>query len=177
MGLDITAHCKIEKVGGNLYDRDGEPVNADGSPIEYDLHAYVNADFPGRNGSVEGNAYYTSKDSMSFRAGSYGGYNSWRNELAKLAGYPETPFENYGREQLRYDAGAWAATSGPFWELINFSDCEGIIGPEVSAKLAADFAKFDDAAKAVETPWFYECYQKWREAFEMASDSGAVRFS
>ena len=33
MGLDITAYRQIEKLGGNLYNRYGEPVDADGTEI------------------------------------------------------------------------------------------------------------------------------------------------
>ena len=36
----------------------------------------------------------------------------------------------------------------PFVELINFSDCEGVIGPEVAAKLAKDFADYEFSASA-----------------------------
>lgn len=175
MGLDITAYRQIEKLGGNLYNRYGEPVDADGTEIEYDLIAYVNGSFPGRNGSVEDGAVYLSKESTGFRAGGYGGYNAWRDNLARVAGWPLGSYEQYGRSWESYAASAWEASEGPFWELINFSDCEGVIGPEISKKLAADFAAFDDKAKAEPGP-FYALYQKWREAFEMASDNGAVRF-
>ena len=76
---------------------------------------------------------------------------------------------------------AWAngAQGRPFFELIHFSDCEGIIGPKISAKLAKDFA--DNQAKADvyrvdEASWFREKYSDWRRAFEMAADNGAVEF-
>jgi len=179
MGLDITAYRKLTKLDA-VFDADGDPINPETrEALDYDLKVYANFDFPGREDGLEDRAVYSAEDSMGFRAGSYGGYNAWREELAKLAGYPLTDYTIYGRTERRHDAGAWAASAGPFWELINFSDCEGIIGPVVSEKLAKDFAEFDERAKAhaaSRNDWFYPLYQTWRQAFDMAADGGAVDF-
>lgn len=64
----------------------------------------------------------------------------------------------------------------PFYELIDFSDCEGVIGPEVSAKLAKDFADWDEQAKRTLDDYDYEMYSNWHKAFKIASDGGAVIF-
>lgn len=177
MGLDITAYSKLTKIDA-VYDADGEPIDPlTREPLDYSLKAYANSDFPGRDEGLEDQAIYSAEDSRHFRAGSYGSYNAWREELAKLAGYPATDYTIYGQTKKRHDAGAWAATSGPFWELINFSDCEGVIGPAVSAKLAKDFAEFDGRAKehvSAQQDWFYSQYVAWHTAFEMAADNGAV---
>jgi len=76
---------------------------------------------------------YSFDERDSFRAGSYGGYNAWRSELAKFAGYESSTYVWDNREKV---------AGQPFVELIDFSDCEGVIGPSVSAKLARDFATF-----------------------------------
>lgn len=179
MGLDITAYRNLRKIDA-VFDVDGEPIDPiTREPIDYSLKAYANNDFPGRDEGLEDRAIYSAEDSMGFRAGSYSGYNAWREELAKLAGYTAADYTIYEQTKKRHDAGAWASTSGPFWELINFSDCEGVIGPVVSAKLAKDFAEFDDNARAHSTAredWFYPVYQDFRQAFEMAADKGAVDF-
>ena len=60
--------------------------------------------------------------------------------------------------------------------MINFSDCEGVIGPKTSAKLAKDFAEFQAQADAHPDDWFRDLYTTWRRAFELASDDGAVGF-
>lgn len=177
MGLDITAYRQVSKMTGVLFDASGEAIDtATGQYAEYDLMAYVNDDFPGRNDGIEDRTPYSAEESFGFCAGSYGGYNRWRDELAKLSGWPEGSYEQYGKKWPSYSASAWGATSGPFWELINFSDCEGVIGSETSKKLVADFAEFDAVAKSVDFPRFYEIYSDFRKAFEMASDNGAVRF-
>lgn len=174
MGLDITAYRQIKLAP------DAE-IDSAGDVVDYDnfMHVYVNPDYPERAADLVDRGIYTSgTDSVGFRAGSYGGYNAWREELAQLAGYPAAPYTYYSTTQMRHDAGAWAATAGPFWELINFSDCDGAIGPAASAKLARDFAEWDDRAKAKDGPesTFYARYTQWRSAFEMAADSGLVSF-
>lgn len=178
MGLDITAHKQLSKIDC-VFDASGNPIHPETrEALDFAFLASVNYDFPGRNGSIEDGTYYNAGDSFGFRAGSYGGYNAWRDELAKLAGYPAKPVDRYntGSVQQRHDQGAWNADSGPFWELINFSDCEGVIGAEVSAKLAKDFAEYQSAVDAHDDEYFRARYNEWRKAFEMASDNGAVDF-
>lgn len=183
MGLDITAYKKISKIDC-VYDQDGEPMDPETREyIEYDFTAWINPDFVGRADEIENKAAYSAVESFGFRAGSYSGYNAWRNELARLAGYPSVQVDRYdtGNFQSRHDHSAWNATGGPFWELICFTDCEGLIGAAVSAKLAKEFAEFDEKAKAFNCElgpagWFYEKYKEWRTAFEMAADGGCVQF-
>jgi len=174
MSLDITAYRQIKAIDC-VFDEDGEPIDpTTREEIDYDFRAYINSDFPGRADDVRGGAIYSSQDSTGFRIG-YGGYNHWRNELARIAGFPETDFERYGSVEKRHDAGAWAATEGPFWELILFSDCEGVIGSAVAKKLAADFVQYQEQADK-EDEHFRNWYATWREAFDMAADGGAVSF-
>lgn len=183
MGLDITAYRKLTKLNA-VFNADGEPIDPEThEPLDDYVQFYVNSDFPGRNGSIEHKAVYSYSDSHDFRAGSYGSYNNWRERLAELADYPAVEHETVTgyapSRQIRRDAAAWRGLceGKPFVELVNFSDCEGVIGPEVSAKLANDFADFDERAKATGDEWFYDRYCDWRKAFEMASDDGAVKFA
>lgn len=181
MGLDISAYRRVTKLDV-IFDEDGEAIDKETHEyVDCDVRVFANPDFPGRAEGVEHRAAYKAQESMGFRADSYSGYNAWRNELAKLAGYPKTPYETYGNVRVGHDAGAWAAEKGPFWELINFSDCEGTIGPVVSAKLAKDFSEWDERAKQYDQDnaldgYFYKRLQEWRQAFEMASDGGLVDF-
>ena len=176
MGLDITAYRQIEKLDA-VFDAHGEPIDPQTrEPLDYDMRAYINDNFPGRANEIEDRAIYRSKDSFGFRAGGYGGYNSWRDELAKIAGWPLRQYERHGRPWDSHCIECWNGKDGPFSELINFSDCEGVIGAAVSAKLAKDFAGFDTAARDSSDSYFYELYSKWRQAFEMAADAGAVQF-
>lgn len=103
-------------------------------------------------------------EEFDFRAGSYSGYNAWREELASLAGY--TPEE------------AWSGKieAAPFLELVNFSDCEGERDQHISKKLAADFAAFQEKADSHYDEYFRAKYADWRRAFELASENGRVEF-
>lgn len=176
MGLDITAYRNLTKIDA-VFDAGGEPIDPKTrESIDYDFHAYLNPDFPGRADDIEDRAIYSAQDSMGLRAGSYGGYNRWRERLAELAGYPAGDYEQYGRIRQSFCVPCWNGEEGPFSELINFSDCEGVIGSSVSAKLAKDFADFQEAADQIQDDLFRSQYAKWRAAFEMAADAGAVHF-
>ena len=57
----------------------------------------------------------------------------------------------------------------------------GLIGPVVSAKLAADFESLKKMAEQMTAPsgyssMYFETYCKWQQAFSMADDNGAVYF-
>ena len=166
MGLDIHAYKNLL-----LMDKNDVAVDEDGYPEDYDnyMFMYLNEHFPLQGeGLVNGGIYFINGDEFSFRAGSYSGYSEWRNELAKLA--------QYSSIQDVFDG-----QTGPFSELINYSDCEGAIGPVASAKLLKDFQDFDERAQAVEEAdidkgWFYCVYSDFKTAFEMASHNGAVVF-
>lgn len=177
MGLDITAYQNIKKIDC-VFNADQEPIDpATREPIDGEwFQVTINPHFADRAIGLEDSAVYRYDESMRFRAGSYSGYNTWREILAKLAGYPAVESTEYGRTSLRHDAGAWEADGGPFWELIHFSDCEGDIGPEVSTKLAKDFTEFQDKADAEDGDFFKTLYTQWRKAFEMASQNGCVSF-
>ncbi|WP_323994733.1 hypothetical protein [Aeromonas hydrophila] len=182
MGLDIRAYRNLTKLDV-IFNEDGDALDKSTlQPVEYDTRTYANPDFPGREEGVEDRAAYKAEESMGFSAGSYMGYGAWREELAKLAGYPLSPVDRgFGHAVEMHSGGAWEAENGPFWELIYFSDCEGVIGPVVSAKLAKDFAEFDERARRHDEAaglngGLYERFQLWRQAFEMAADGGLVNF-
>jgi hypothetical protein len=170
MGLDVTAYSKLVEAPDAERDADGELVDWEGMASFFD-----NPDFPGRfEGLKEGMAYKIEGECSGLSSG-YGTYNGWRDELAKLAGYPSEAYERHGSTQYSHSVPCWNGAQGPFAEQINFSDCEGTIGPVVSAKLAKDYAEFAERAEVV-GGYFWEKYQEWKTAFELAADEGAVNF-
>lgn len=107
--------------------------------------------------------------SFGFRAGSYGGYNAFRDALSQAAlGVPAKEVFLNPDEYL----------DKPFFELINFADNEGTIGPEAAADLYKDFVDWGE--KIVNTylddSWFREKYEDWTKAFKLAGGSGIVDF-
>lgn len=171
MGLDITAYRKVVK-------ETDVPLTEDGDPVNWGKYrkAWVNPAFPGREGSIENGAIYSHEEAFGFRAGGYGWFGEWREMLAKIAGYPAAEAETHRGVQILHAASCWNGATGPFSELINFADNEGILGPEVSKKLLADFIAFEDQARASEDPDFVESYLEWKHAFELAADGGMVDF-
>jgi len=116
-----------------------------------------------------------------FRAGSYGGYNMWR-EMLTVAIWGVTPKEAWP------DPEKWRGK--PFFELIFFSDCEGAITGKVCERLALDFGTREGEIREAirRNAWsrndsyqhwddiFWEKYDDWKTAFEMAAPEGAVVF-
>jgi hypothetical protein len=159
MGLDISYYVNA-KLAPDA-ERDENNLPADPNLVL----AYVNPDFAERADALKHEAVYAYDDSGGFRAGSYGGYNAWRDKLAQLAGFASADdVWNQGSPQEK-----------PFVPLINFSDCEGIIGPETAARLAKDFAEHQDEADRV-GGYFAEKYRDWRSAFEAVAGNGFVDF-
>lgn len=152
MGLDVYAFKRLSWVSF------AEPLDK-----AHVIRMAPNPHFPKQAGTVR-EGYYSYTDSEEGPSLSYGAYNRWREQLAKLAGY--NPSEAF----------AGLHDAEPFGQLVNFSDCEGIIGAEVSRKLERDFAAFDDRAKALDQ-WFYDKYVEFHLCFKCAADGGAVKFS
>lgn len=169
MGLDITAYRQLKRVDESKITRDEDGgLDYDALNHEKYITFYANDHYPEHCADLDLEAVYESGDTYDFRAGSYGGYNQWRNSLAELAGYESI--------DGRSDKGAWETDGGPFWQLINFSDCEGTIGSQVSKKLLADFLSFDTAAKTHGGEYFYEVYQEFTKGLTFAADNGALSF-
>lgn len=114
--------------------------------------------------------FYVGEQSHAFHAGSYSGYNWWRSSLEDIAANIKRS-NDYPLES-------------PFQELIEFSDCEGVIDDVNSAKLAADFARFERVSQshanqmvaAMAGERFMAKYRDWKQAFEIAQHGGAVFF-
>jgi hypothetical protein len=97
--------------------------------------------------------------------GAYSSYNRWREQLCALVGYT-TP-------------AAWAARlnpSTPFLELVNFSDCQGVLGAACCRRLAAAFAAYQGAAVRHSDAEFRARYNAFRQMTEFASLEGVICF-
>jgi len=170
MGLDVVYYSKIEekcKTTDAHEDVDIDIVNAD--CFDYQL------------GSLKKELVYKTtsvSEAGSFRSGSYGSYNQWRKELATMLGYDiERVWEEFDNIIENNGDNYEYLKMKPFYELISFSDCEGVIGSEISKKLYDDFLKFDEHAQKIKIHNFYEHYKYWTNAFKVASKNGLVLFS
>lgn len=149
MGLDISAYSKLEPVDGDT-----------GNSVRFSVESC----FASRADGVRPGVDYAFRNEFHFRAGSYGIYNDWRDQLARLAGYLAAS-----------DTWGDSVPCGPFWELLNFSDCMGTIGPYTSGKLFRHFEMYADQAEKIGGD-FYGAYLNWLAAFRLAADGGAVSF-
>lgn len=129
---------------------------------------------------MEGGKYAETGETMEhhFRAGSYGGYNIFRKHLCK------------GLVGVDVDT-LWASpdsyTDAPMFEIINFSDCEGILGTGVCQKLYPQFIenkdKFESHLMEVligdenEVKWQMATYEDFTEAFRLGSQNGIVVYT
>ena len=159
MGLDISYARGAERVEG--------VADADAAYEQSLEWIYPNPNFKDRADDLVEGAYRV-EEREHFRAGAYSYYNRWRAWLCLLA-LDCTP------DRVWNDPKTFEGT--PFVELVNFSDCEGVIGPKTSAKLAKDFIDFTDRAESAPgEEGFVELYAEFRRAFVNASDRGFVDF-
>lgn len=157
MGLDVTAYSDLQ-LDLSAEMEDGHPVDWENFVMVYDL-ANQEKHFPSRAGSLREGPHSFS-DAFRFCAGSYSSHGRFRDWLAQLVGF----------ESAR-DFWKRATPEAPFYELINFSDCEGFIGHEAAAELAKDFAAHDGG-----DGWTGERFRQWKEACEVAARNGAIQF-
>ena len=156
MGLDIIAYNKL------VIDENGDREEGN-----YELYCWANP-YLNHCKPLEHTQYYkTTGESFGFRAGSYGGYNQWRRQLCELV-HKITPNEIWENQEEHKDKA--------FFNLICFSDCEGTIGSIMANSLAKDFQDHQHIVDELNDEYFKEKYAEWREAFELASDDGAVHF-
>jgi hypothetical protein len=186
MGLDVYAVSHLRYVRpiprGKAMERLEAEAEAQGkSPGElYFFLSGNDSSHRARLGGMKVGLYAFTRSSRrhSFRAGSYSGYNWWRNELSLFA---------LGEE----DESVWVEPQSfrgkPFWELIDFTDCDGRIGTTVAAKLAADFtgyakkaARYAGTITVEDYPeaganWL-ATYREFATALRLAAKDGALTF-
>lgn len=177
MGLDIRVYKSLEPVDQDqLYReilwRNGEnddELHADALEAGY-FYARVNSYFSSQADNLR-TGWYNPGGFWSFSFGSYS-YNQYREKLTRMAlgVAPEVVWDSLAND----DSSPFK--DKPFVEQINFSDCEGIIGPETSAKLAKDYDEWMAMAENTLDEWDIQVYKNFARAFKDASEAGAVDF-
>lgn len=180
MGLDIVAVNRMKRINCNM-DAEGWPIDpVTGARLKDEslFRVYQNPDFPEFAEEIEEGAFYGFEKSLSFNAGSYTSYGVWRDRLAALAGWPKSKFWYFAEDRWAesHCARCWEGDSGPFSDLIDFSDCSGLLGASEAARLASDFARFQSLANQHEDEDMRYLYNKWRAACELAADDGCIIF-
>jgi hypothetical protein len=189
MGLDISCYEKVKLVT-NLELADIGEEQREKLIHEYfededsndDLQLFIkNPSFPLSAPDFKDGFYTVSGDYHGFRAGSYGSYSRWRRDLAKMTGIDD--IEKFWDEAY-IDNGA-CVLRHPFGELLNFSDCEGVIAGEPVRKLAAGFGdwaikaeqyygEFDVPKYVLKT--LAQIWNDWATGTLIASNGGILHF-
>jgi hypothetical protein len=175
MGLDVEAYSKAEylETMGNVEEWEDKYWMHENEPdgIKTEIARHWISEYADRaRPIVENGVYKINGEQFSPWGSAYSAYNRWRAWLS------QTMLNADPREVWRNEA---KYSGAPFYELINFSDCEGIIGPVVAKKLAADFASHQwkaDHFGQDENGWYARKYADWRKAFELAADDGFILF-
>jgi len=161
MGLDIFAVEKARKVSDE-FNRDFETLDIEGEVVR----VLVNTHFSAHDHLTDG-IYCHEGKSISFGVGSYGTYNGFRDRLSKIA-HGVNPNVIWKNPEIY--------KSSAFYELVNFSDCEGVIGPDTAGKLLSDFKKYREEFMSEHDVWEGETYDNWIKALEIASNDGLLIF-
>lgn len=177
MGVDIRGYTNIRKIEAVL-DEDGEPLDpTTREPMQDALKLWVNPDYPERAADIADKGVYAYDECAGHASYGYGSYNFWRDHLAKLAGWPLGSYEQYGRSWDSHAASAWHADGGKLWELINFSDCEGTIGPAACTKIAAELREIAATDPQFPRPHDRAFFDEMVKIFEAVAGNGCVVFS
>lgn len=153
MGLDITAYSNIKK---------RELLEYEESEYYFSNSGFIQSDMI----NIENKEIQIDFDeSFDFRAGSYGGYSIFRNELCLAS-------NNITAEQL------WSLQDETlkFYWLINFSDCEGYIGTSYCKILYDEFVKYEEDVKIKLDEYYHQTYDNFKEAFRLGANNGLVDF-
>lgn len=163
MGLDIIAYSNLKKNEylSSISNEEKEELD-ESYLIMSPLLTEIEEAFPGRAEPLKYNGdVYDCENYEWINIGSYSTYGWFRRAL-----------ETFSEDRDCFN------------ELIDFSDCEGVIGSIVSKKLYEDFSSnaesFEQWVKrefdAYDSELLLQMYRKFESAFEIAKDGGAVKF-
>ena len=184
MGLDITAYGKVKFVECSDSDEIeckwawGEDKGLGDFTV-----TFINEYFPLHSeGLLSG--VYTYDDCVYGGSWGYSRWSNFRNELARIAGYtpmteedsPEE-WDNYTKSNFLsnpYQARVFNVEGGTLFELINFSDCDGVINTTVCKKIYKDLLS---VTPEFEFPHQQNQFKSLLSAFKLASEEeGFVTF-
>lgn len=160
MGLDIVAFEKAyltephEYVDDDCYDAGHVRARLPHPSMVVTFH-----------GLEDGRCYSTAGRTVRFRAGSYSGYNRFREALCRAA---------LGVEPDEVWNDPTAHANEPFFELINFADNEGTISRDACRDLLGDFVDGYRTVRAKLDEEDQESYDRWMAAFAVAAHNGLV---
>ncbi|MGO3120133.1 MAG: hypothetical protein ACTIJH_06410 [Moraxellaceae bacterium] len=176
MGLVITAYKNVEKLQDVKRDSQGLVDPSEQVEIFFGNSAWKQGD------DLQEGEVYSFSDTISVFFCPYGYYSSFRNELARVAGYKPVDesavHSRFGPPAL-YSMGCWALCDNGEWgllsELINFADNEGEIGVKSCKKIANDLQTLESRKNEMASE-YRELFDSLLQTFKFASENGIVQF-
>lgn len=183
MGLDIRGYSRVRLIEVSTSDNIEckyewmDDNNIDG------VIPYLNLDFLSHCVGLQDGVYtYDTCESGGSR--SYSGWSNFREVLAKSVGYVPMSVKDVPNDWSEYEktgfllrphqARVFNVEEGTLFELINFSDCEGVINTEMCKKIYKDLQSVDHLELDERDQWLL---YKLIQAFKAGSDDGFVTFS
>ena len=193
MGLSVSVYSGLtliedEEVIKEVVDDNKKWVKCDYEG-NYVFHNVDDVFYYRRSAPIEkGKLYKHDGDYEHVYSSSYSGYNTWREILAKMADYPlvEYSLEMATKKTKSHAASAWGygdhdMSDMPFYEMIDFTDCDGTLGTVSCIKLYEDFKENYVKAKAFsvknDAEWWFKGYEEFLKGFAFAAkNNGFIEY-
>lgn len=171
MGLRIVAYTQMEEVLWPMFDDEGYPIGENVWLPGLDMRA-SEPFWPGWAAPLQYWKVYKYKFYKIHEIGSYNDYTvHFRRPMLGLIGLP-MPEDVCYPEHIEPGV--------PFYELLCFSDCDGVIGAKVARKLLQNFIHWHQQAQAYAQTHGYdfmlEVYEKIYALMRLAAKNGALKF-
>jgi len=161
MGLDIKVLSDISPLPNATFDEKNYVFTDEHGNTYTDEECWYSDDlkdqdeaYPGRSLGIIGDQIYKYQASSWKKIGCYQYYSQWCDKLREHTKNLNTAFD----------------------ELLNFTDCEGVLGPVVCRKLKNDFKLYKKYIKIENDRYFWNTYNKFADAFKLAGRDGIVIF-
>ena len=114
-------------------------------------------------------------ETISFRAGSYSGFGYFREKLAEASGFDLNQMEGFHHDKDYGELSGSKPWTGqePFYEILDHSDCDGVLTPKQCAKLLSDFEKYAEGFKKLPLEaqsWYVDRYNLWIDAIKHSTE-------
>ena len=175
MGLDIGVYTRVKKVD---VPEDVECIHEWIDDQEQKLtHLYANKHFPSH---FEESGAFEYEEYRHIFCRAYSGWSNLRDSLAKAVGYEKITEQDCWERQwdfenakIRpYQSKVFSVSEGVLHELINFSDCEGVIKHDYCVKIYNDLVNHVDTEKLNE--YDLKHYYQLVEGFRFAAENNGV---
>lgn len=155
MGLDISFYASV-KVDPN------PPADTDEQRIVSNNDSFAARAAPFKEGD-----HFTTDGTTARYSSAYSSYSRVRDILCrKILGMPA---EDLWKDKVKRDEPGFA-------EMVNFTDCDGFMGPEACARVSAALATLPEDWIAAQEDWDQQCIRRLVAGFAVAANGGCAEY-